>query len=263
MNNGLVLENLGFKDILSNITCDFKCGTINALIGSSSSGKTTLLKSIAGLIEYSGNIKILGIKLNDQNIEEQRKNIAIYLNLKRLKDKSVFANIIEPLLNLNYEEEVAKKIVYELSKKLGIYDILFKEINELSYSQKKVVAFAQSIIHSPIIILIDNLFESLDDYYKNKIITYLKSIKKNKKSIIIFTTKDSENIFIADNLLIIKDGKIKDQGEVNELLNKENLFIKNDVNLPFISDLSSKIQAYDLIDRPIKNIVEMVDNIWQ
>ena len=57
--------------------------------------------------------------------------------------------------------------------------------------------------------------------------------------------------------------KIVEQGELQELFKNERLFVKNDVELPFLSDLSNKIMTYELIDRPIYDIEEMVDEIWQ
>jgi len=176
--NGLKIEKLCFKDILTDVSFEIKLGTITALTGKSGSGKTILLKSIVGFIDYSGTISLDGIVFDKKNIEDQIKNIGIYLNTKILEDKSVISNLMNPLLNLNYQEENAKKNVYELTKKLGIDDLLYKEVNTLSHSQKKVVAFAQSIAHSPKLILIDNLFASLDENYKEKIISYLKGIKK-------------------------------------------------------------------------------------
>ncbi len=263
MKSGLKVENLYFKDILTDANIELKPGTINALVGKSGSGKTTLLKSIVGFIDYSGTISLDGVVFNKKNIEEQIKNIGIYLNTKILENKSVILNLMSPLLNLNYQEENAKKNVYELTKKLGIDDLLYREVNTLSHSQKKVVAFVQSIAHSPKLILLDNLFCSLDEYYKEKITSYLKSLKKSKKSIILFTTNNGEDLMFADNLSIIKNGKIIEQGESIELLKNETLFLKNDIEMPFIVDLSNKMKTYELIDRPIYDMNEMVDEIWQ
>ncbi|MBQ2947150.1 MAG: ABC transporter ATP-binding protein [Bacilli bacterium] len=263
MKSGLKIKSLYFKDILTDINIELKPGTINVLTGKGGSGKTLILKSIVGFIDYSGTISLDGIIFDNKNIQDQIKNIGIYLNTKTLENKSVILNLMDPLLNLNYQEENAKKIVYELTKKLGVDNLLYTQANTLSHSQKKVVAFAQSIVHSPNLILIDNLFDSLDEYYNEKIISYLKSLKKNKKIIILITINNGEYLLIADNLLIIKGGKIIEQGKPQKLLEKENLFLKNDIELPFMSDLSNKIMAYELIDRQIYDMNEMVDEIWQ
>lgn len=263
MSNELIVENLSFKCILKDINFTLKEGTITALMGKSGSGKTILLKTIIGLINSEGFISVGGAVITQNSLEIARKNFGIYLGLNTLENKTVFSNIICPLNNLNYTESKARKKIYEVAKKLGIENLLYKEINMLSHSQKKIVAFAQSIIHEPPIILIDGLFDSLDSYYKNKVITYLKQINKTKKSIIIFTTSNSEDLMFSDNLLVIKNGKIAINGNIKELLINENLFLKNDVKLPFLIDLSFKLKIYDLIDRLVFDIDEMVDEIWQ
>lgn len=263
MSGILKIENLNYKDILKNVNMCLEEGTINALIGGSGSGKTSILKSIFGLVDSEGIITIKDITVDQKNINELRKNLGIYLGINVLQNKTVFLNIIEPLKNLNFDEDIAKKSVYSISKKLGIENLLYKEIELLSYAEKKVVAFAQSIIYEPSIILIDNLFDSLDNYYKDRIISYLNEIKKNKKATILFVTSNSEDLFFADDIFITKDGKIAASGTLEELTKDQNLFSKNDLNLPFIIDLSYKLKAYELIDSLIYDVDEMVDEIWQ
>lgn len=263
MKSQLVIENLNYALFLKNINFSLEEGTINALMGSSGSGKTTLLKSIFGLIKYEGNIIYKGIVLNNDKEYENRKKIGIYLGTKCLENKTVFLNLIEPLSNLNYSITKAKKKIYEISRKFSIDDLLYKEIDTLSHSQRKVVAFIQSIIHEPKIILIDNLFDSLDTFYKDKIMLYLNQLKKNKKSIIIFTTKNSEDLMDSDNLILLKKGKLITIGRIKELIKDENLFIKNDIQLPFIINLSYKLKSYELIDDLIYTTDEMADKIWQ
>lgn len=260
MKSVLVVENLNYKDKLKNINLELKQGQITALMGKSGSGKTLLLKSIFGLINSQGNINFNGIILTKDNSYEVRKNFGIYLGLNILDDKMVFENLIDSLINLNYDIDIAKKKVYEISKKLGIENLLYKEINALSYSQKKIVCFAQSVIHEPKVILIDNLFDSLDINYKNKIVKYLKQMKK---CIILFTTNNSEDLWFSDNVIIMKNGKIIDYNKVKDLINEEDKFTKNDIKLPFLIDLSYKLKSYELIDNLICDCDEMVDEIWQ
>lgn len=263
MNNELIVKNLNYKNLLTDINFTLKESTINIIMGKNGGGKTLLIKSLMGLVDYSGSVIINGVILTKENIEEYRKQFGVYLGLNSLEEKNVFLNIIDPLINLNYTEELAKKKVYHISKKLGIENLLYKEVSTLSYAQKKVISFVQSIIHEPKFILVDNLFDSLDNYYKDKIISYLNQMKKNKKSIIVIITNNSEDLLIADNLLIINNGKISADGEVLELLKDDHLFLKNNIKLPFLIDLSYKLKVYKLIDGLVYNIDEMVDEIWK
>lgn len=260
MRSGLVVENLNYKDKLKNININLKPGEINVLMGKSGSGKTLLLKSIFGLIDTKGSITYNETILTKENINNIRKNFGICLGLNALENKNVFENLIDPLINLNYDIDTAKKKVYNISKKIGIDNLLYKEIDTLSHSQKKIISFIQSIIHEPKVILIDNLFDSMDIYNKDRIIKYLRQLKK---SIVIFTTNNSEDLCFADNLIIMKNGKIIDYKEVKELIEEENKFTKNDIKLPFLIDLSYKLKSYELIDRLIYDYEEMVDEVWQ
>ena len=261
MNNGLTVETLNFKK-LKNINFSLNEGTIITLLGKTGSGKTTLLKCLYGLFDYEGIINFKGDILTKSNIDEIRKKFSLYLGISSLTDSTVFLNIMEPLKNLDYPQDKSKKKVYEITKKLGIENLLYKEIKTLSYAQKKIVCFAQSIVNNPKVILVDGLFESLDKFYKKKVIDYLLYMKKNKKSIIIFTTNNSEDLLFADNLIIIKNGKILINDELKKLIEDERIFSKNDIKLPFIVDLSHKLKSYELIDNLIYNLDEMVDEIW-
>ena len=168
MKNELVIQNLNYQSILKNINFNLEEGTINILMGNSGSGKTALLKSVFGLIKYEGSIIYKGIVLNNDKLNENRKKIGIYLGINTLEDKTVFLNLIEPLINLEYTVTKAKKKIYEISRKFCIDNLLYKEINTLSYSQKKVVAFIKAIIHEPKIVLIDDVFDSLDANCKDR-----------------------------------------------------------------------------------------------
>ena len=205
------------------------------------------------------------IRLSEQMIvniikkpNKMSKEIGIFTGIFTLKPGTIFENIIEPLINLKIDRPNDK--VYEIFKKLELENLMYKNISDLSYSQKKLVAIVKSIIHSPRIILLDNPFESLDLYYKNKVINYLKSIKDH---IVIYTTNNSEDLMISDRIIVLKDGKIVENDKRNNLFLKESIFIKNGIKLPFIIDLSYKLQSYGLIDKLIYNSEEMVNELWK
>lgn len=260
MKNSLIVQNLNYN-VLNNISFSLNGNTFTALIGNSGSGKTSLLKCLAGLLEYSGNVSLNGSIITKTS--KLNKNISIYLGTINLSNGTVFSNLMEPLNNLGISSSKSKNKIYEITKRLGVNLLLYKDIKNLSYAQKKVIAFIKSIIHEPSIVLIDNLFDSLDLNYKNKIVSYLSKLKNEKKAIIIFSTNDSENLILADNIIGLNKGKIVINGTSHELFEDSSLFIKNKLKLPFIVDLSHKLKAYELIDNLIYNIPEMVDELWK
>lgn len=259
MNNILEVRNLQYKDILKDVTFSLKENTFNILIGAGGSGKTTLAKCVLGLINYEGEIFFANNILSKNNIEELRKNIGFVTDSNNLIEGNCMYNIIFPLINLNYDVEKAKKKVYSLTKKLDIDDVLSKNINKISQMERKLVCIASALIHSPKLIIIDDCLDDLDNYYRNKIIKYL---KEKTNITVLFITNRSKDFLLADNLIFIKDGKIISQCETKEILKDEKIFIRNNVKLPFMVDLSNKLMSYELLDKVILDVDEMVDEIW-
>ena len=260
MKNRLIVENLNYE-ILNNISFSLEPNTITALIGKNGSGKTLLLKCIAGILKCEGNITFNGNIIKKSLSLD--KNIGIYLGSINLSEGTVLSNIIEPLNNLEKDSYYSKKIAHEITKKLGIQNLINRNINTLSYSEKNVVAFAKSVVHEPNILLVDEILNSLDNYYKDKIIEYLKQFKDSKERIVVFVTNDTENIMISDNIIIINDGKLVAIDKSIEIFKQENVFIRNGLKLPFIIDLSHKLIHYDLIDHLVYNNKDMVNELWK
>ena len=254
MEHILTIQNLKYKNILNEISLDLEKNSFNILAGESGTGKTTLIKSILGLIKYEGQIYFENSCINEKNINE----IGVCFSSSNLLSSTVLNNLLFPLVNLGYSEKKAKKRAYEISKKLDISSILNKNIDDLSTYELSVVSFACCVIHDPKLLLIDNSFDMLDNYYRNKIINYMKKME----STIVFVTNNEKDFLLADKILFLKDGKI-DSINSNELINSEKKFIKYGVEMPFLMNLSLKLMSYEVLDDVILNVDEMVDEIWK
>ncbi len=258
--NILQVQNLNYKNILKDISFDLEENSFNVLLGKTGSGKTTIVKCIIGFLQYQGRIIYNNEFINTKNIKEIIKNIGVLTDFNTLSSGTVFDNLINKLLNLKYKEIKAKKQIYEISNKLQIDKILYKNISELTSTQKKVASFALSIIHNPKLLIIDDSFDEIDNQTRQIIINYL---KKMKDCAILFITTNEEDILISDNILIINNGKIVEIGKTKELLNEEKKFTKNNIKMPFMVDLSNKLISYGLIQNVVLNIDSMVDSIWK
>lgn len=257
MKKMLIVENLNY-DILNNINFSIKDNSITALIGKSSSGKNLLLDCIFGLFEYKGNIYVNG--KNVKSLDEKLNVFSICRDLVGLENLTSFDVVITPLINLELDYNAAKKKVYNIFKKLQIEELMLRKMETLSYSEKKLISIARCLVVDRPIILLNNIFESLDSRNKEIIAKYLKELKS---STIIFTTENSEDLFFADNIIIMKDGEIVIEEERDVIFQDEKTFLRSGMPLPFIIDLSNRLKSYELIDNLKFNVKDMVDELWK
>ena len=252
MKEGLIVENLSYNN-LDNINFSIEKNTITAVI-SNSNDKSILLDCLAGLCNYTGNIMI------DNNIQKSPKKVTICKGIFTLTEGTAFDNVVQHLINVGYSENKARKKTYDISEKLDIDRLIFKDIDMLSYSEKKVISIVKSLVIESDIILLDNVFESLDTEYKDMIVMYLKSLKDK---IIIFTTNDPEDLMEATNILLLNNGQILGFDKKDKMFENEDVFIKNGLKLPFMIDLSHKLKSYNLIDHIIYDERQMAKALWK
>lgn len=258
MENVLQIQNLKYKNILKDITFSLEEKSFNILIGKNSSGKTTLINCIRGIFNYQGNINILNNNIkNDVNIY---KNIGFFIEEQIILQNTLFYDLLNTLINLDIEEEKAKKIIYGLANKLDISHLLFESKDNLSYIDNILISFMFSIIHDPKLLIIEIDLDVLDEKNKNKIFNYIKS---KKKLTVLLVTNNSEYFKMADKLLFLDEGKIVLTGKLEELTREEKLFIKCGSKLPFEIDLSNKLISYELIGDINLDIEKLVNEIWE
>lgn len=255
MENVLKVENLKHKSILNNITFSLSPKSFNILIGSNGSGKTTLVNCIRLILNYEGKIEVC-----DKDILENYKEIGFFISDEIFLEDIAFNELTSILVNLGYEEEKAKKKVYEVSKKIDASHILFKKTNALLNFEKTLINFIFSIIHNPKLLIIDNDLEDLNEKYKNKIFEYL---KKQKNMTILFITNNSEYFYLAENFLILNSGTITDILTYEEIIKEEKKLLKNGSNIPFAIDLSNKLMSYELLNSQETDLEKMVNQIWK
>lgn len=245
----LRLENVRYNNILKCINFSIDEGSFNVLIGPNSSGKSTLIKILAELMDFDGKIIFDG----------ERKDIGFFMEYNLFSYKKVIDNLIFILLNLGFKKKYSEEKANEFLKYFDLEYLVDKQISDLTFSEKRLVEFVSSIIHEPKLIIIDDSFDYLS---KSKRKEMLKKIK-NLKTTVLFVTNSVDDIFFADQIIIIKDGVTTFAGDLEDLIKDEKNFIANEIYPPFILDLSYKFLDYNLIDKIILNEKEMVNNIWK
>ena len=203
-------KNNTYQKVLDNISISFKSNEFVCVLGESGSGKSSLLNIIGGLDNnYKGSINIDNMNIKYINQDEYRKsNIGfIFQNFNLINNLSVIDNIILPIErdNISYRKKRNRAIF--LLRKLNIYTIKNKKINELSGGQKQRVAIARGLINNPKIILADEPTGALDEENSKNILEILKEINKEGKLVIV-VTHSKKVIDYSTRVIEIKDGKI-------------------------------------------------------
>lgn len=264
----ITIRNLTFKyrtkDMFDNVDMDIEKGKITSIIGPNGSGKSTLVKILVGLYRYNGKIEINNIPLLKDNRKEIRKNIGVVFTNpdNQFVAETVMDDIAFTLENMNYKKIDIRKKIEEVSKYLGIYDILECNPHDLNSNQKQLVSLASALVHDPKILILDEALTMLDPYDKEKILKILKEL--NSKGLTILNiSHDIEDTLISDKIYVLDKGKIVLSGTKEEVYKEEDKLHKLGFELPFMLELSNRLMFYDLIDHVIYDMEEMMDILWK
>ena len=260
MESVLKIENLKYKNVLKSVTLSLEEKTFNILIGIGGSGKTTIVNCIRGLVNFEGNINIFGNDINKKNDLDVYKNVGFFLDESIVLEDNVFEELLTLLINIGYDEDKAKKRIYNIAKKFEITELLFENKEKLFSYQKTLILFIFSIIHEPKLLIIDNSLDDLDEKNRKLIFDYLKS---QKKLTVLFISNNNKYFELADSLFLLKDGKIVLSGSLDKIVENESIFIKCGSSIPFIYDLSNKLISYEILKKPVLDFEKMVNKIWK
>ena len=189
-------------------------GEFVGIMGQSGSGKTTLLN----LISTIDNVSAGHIYINGEDITEiKKKKIAkfrrenlgfIFQEFNILDTLTVHENIALALTINKYSSDKIDSMVENISKKLGIEDILNRYPYEISGGQKQRTACARAIVTKPKIILADEPTGALDSKSAQMLLETISSLNKDMDATILMVTHDAFSASYCDRIIFIKDGKI-------------------------------------------------------
>ena len=216
-NNFLEIENVTFaassKNKVNNVSFNIENeGDIVCLLGPSGIGKTTILRTIAGLEKiHSGKIilKNKTISSKENHVEPEDRNISL-----AFQDNSLFPhyNVLE---NINFGVERNKKKkkglnLKDIVKFLHLENILDKFPHEISSGEAQRASLARSLLSNPDLLLLDEPLSNIDQSFKEEIQVKLKQILKDLKITTIIVTHDSyEAFYLGNKCGIILDGELK------------------------------------------------------
>ena len=209
--------------VLNNINLDIKSGETIALVGSTGSGKTTIIQLIARFYSPSkGSITIDGVDINELEIDSLRSQISFVDQSVRLFNDTVKGNIALGQLNsmsdkqIKHAAEVANATDF-ISKMDGQFNAhIGEDGTKLSGGQRQRLAIARAVAKDSPILILDEATSALDSATEKQVQAAIDEMQKDRTTIII--AHRLSTIKKADRIIVLKAGDIIEQGSHQELL---------------------------------------------
>lgn len=219
----------GAQEVVTNLNLEISIGEWIAIVGPNGAGKSTFLKSLAGIIQFTGSLSLDGIDIKKLSAKDRACWIAYvaqdpvtpygmrvydYIMLGRTAHLSMLAR--ESQLDVDVTDYVIEE--------LALQDFVNRRVESLSGGERQRVAIARALAQASPIVLLDEPTSALDVGFQQEVLELIDRLRNQKKIAVITTMHD---LTIAgmypDRLLLLSRGKVQNEGTANQVLTKPNI----------------------------------------
>lgn len=239
--DGITVRNLSFgyekgHDVLRHIDLRFQPGKKYAIVGGSGSGKSTLLNLMMQISDdYEGNILIDGTELRDIRSDSLFQAISLVQQNVFVFNDTLYNNITlyKGFTEKDVESAVLQSGLLELVTSHGKSYICGENGSALSGGEKQRVSIARALLRDASVLLMDEATAALDEITANSVMESVLSME-NITRIIVTHRLDEAMMRKYDEIIVLKHGKVAEQGDFDSLINKKGLFFQQFFKLEFI-----------------------------
>lgn len=252
---------------VNDLSFDINEGEWVSIIGKNGSGKSTLISLLDGLLKaQSGSIKVDGIELNEDTVNNIRDRIGIVFQdpNNQFVASTVQDDIAFGLENRNMPQDKMKDAVEKALTDVDMLDYAEKDPTRLSGGQKQRVAIAGILAMNPKIIILDEATSMLDPKAKYLITNLINEVRTKYNLTVLSISHDINEIEKSDRTILIRDGKMVLDTTPQKLFTKLDNVEEYGLKLPFSEKLRLRLkeEGFDISDDYL-NDEEIVEWITQ
>ncbi len=255
------VKQLCYGNILDNINLTFYENTIHYISGSSNCGKNTFMRILSGDIFSSNQVFYQREDINTISSYEFSRMVGEVLTLdKDFSFSIVKQEILYQLDRLNLDRGEHLKRYQEVVKLLQLKEQIEKNTSDLNEYEKLKLLVALQLVNRPKVLLLGNVFTYIT---KKKQEEFMVLLKKIKGLTVIISSNDLSSSLYSEHLHLFHKGKLILSGKTMEVLKKDSIINKLGLELPFMVDLSLKLQYYNLLEDIELGMNGMVQKLWK
>lgn len=251
---------------LKDVSFSINKGEWIAIVGHNGSGKSTLAKAINGLhLPQKGTVTVGGMELSEESVWDIRRMVGMVFQNpdNQFVGATVEDDVAFGLENQGIERSEMQSRVQDALEKVKMQNFATREPARLSGGQKQRVAIAGVVALRPDIIILDEATSMLDPEGRDDVIATIRKIKEESDLTVISITHDIDEAASANRILVMREGKLYQEGTPEEIFSAGPELVSLGLDLPFPEKLKAALKARG-VKVPLNYLDEegMMDWLW-